>query len=98
MRAHIPAMIVTMGGEGAVYADIHGNKGHIPARNVQVIDTTGAGDAFCSGVVAGLTYGKTLSEAVEIGSYLAASVITTSDNVCPRFLPSEFGLDVVVED
>ena len=43
-------------------------------------------------------YGKTLSEAVEIGSYLAASVITTSDNVCPRFLPSELGLDVEVVD
>ena len=98
VRAHIPAMIVTMGAEGAVYADIHGNKGHVPARKVQVIDTTGAGDAFCSGVVAGLTYGKTLSEAVEMGSYLAASVITTSDNVCPRFLPSEFGLDVEVVD
>lgn len=98
VRAHIPAMIVTMGGEGAVYADIHGNKGHVPARKVQVIDTTGAGDAFCSGVVAGLTYGKTLPEAVEIGSYLAASVITTTDNVCPRFLPSELGLDVEVVD
>ena len=98
VRAHIPAMIVTMGGDGAVYADIHGNKGHVPARKVQVIDTTGAGDAFCSGVVAGLTYGKTLLEAVEIGSYLAASVITTTDNVCPRFLPSELGLDVEVVD
>ena len=96
VRAHIPAMIVTMGGEGAVYADIYGNKGHVPARKVHVIDTTGAGDAFCSGVVAGLTYGKTLPEAVEIGSHLAASVITTLDNVCPRFLPSELGLDVEV--
>ena len=91
-------MIVTMGERGAVYADMHGNKGHVPARKVQVIDTTGAGDAFCAGVVAGLTYGKTLSEAVEIGSYLAASVITTSDNVCPRFLPSELGLEVEVVD
>ena len=79
VRAHFPAMIVTMGAAGSVYADIHGNKGHVPARKVNVIDTTGAGDAFCSGVVAGLTYGKTLPEAVEIGSYLAASVITTSD-------------------
>ena len=98
VRARIPAMIVTMGAEGAVYADLYGNRGHVSARKVQVVDTTGAGDAFCSGVVAGLTYGKTLPEAVEIGSYLAASVITTSDNVCPRFLPSEFGLDVEVVD
>lgn len=98
MRAHFPAMIVTMGGKGAVYADMKGNKGHVPARNVQVIDTTGAGDAFCSGVVAALTYGKTLPEAVEIGSFLAASVITTSDNVCPRFLPSELGIEAEAAD
>lgn len=97
VRAQIPAMIVTMGGNGAIYADATGNSGFCPARKVPVIDTTGAGDAFCSGVVAGLTYGKQLSEAVEIGSFLAASVITSSENVCPRFLPSELGLDVSVK-
>ena len=44
------------------------------------------------GAMTGLTYGKTLAEAFEIGSTLAASVITSSENVCPRFLPEEFGL------
>ncbi len=95
-RANIPAMIITMGEKGAVYADNTGVKGHCPARKVHVKDTTGAGDAFCAGVSIGLTYGKTLPEAVEIGTYLAASVITSSENVCPRFLPAEFGLDVTV--
>ncbi len=94
-RAKIPAMVVTMGAKGAVYADIQGNKGICPAKKVQVKDTTGAGDAFCSGVAAGLTYGKTLPEAIEIGSTLAASVIVSLDNVCPRFRPEELGLDVV---
>lgn len=93
-RARIPAMIVTMGEKGAVYADCNGLKGRCPARKVHVKDTTGAGDAFCAGVSIGLTYGKTLPEAVEIGTCLAASVITSSENVCPRFLPAEFGLDV----
>ncbi len=92
--ANIPAMVVTMGKEGAVYADIHGEKGFVPAQKVQVKDTTGAGDAFCAGVSAGLTYGKTLSEAVGIGTRLAASVITSSENVCPRFLPEEFGITI----
>lgn len=92
--ANIPAMVVTMGKEGAVYADIHGEKGFVPAKKVQVKDTTGAGDAFCAGVSAGLTYGKTLSEAVGIGTRLAASVITSSENVCPRFLPEEFGITI----
>lgn len=55
-------------------------------------DTTGAGDAFFAGVTMGLTYGKTLAESCTIGARLAASVICTSENVCSRFLPSEFGL------
>lgn len=95
IRAQIPAMIVTLGAQGAVYADSKGNKGACAARNVQVKDTTGAGDAFCAGVAAGLTYGKTLAECIEIGSVLAAAVITSSENVCPRFRPEELGLEVV---
>ena len=98
LAAQIPSMIVTMGGRGAVYADKAGNKGYCPARNVVVKDTTGAGDSFCAGVAIGLTYGKTLAEACEIGAHLAASVIVTSENVCPRFLPRELGLDIDVTD
>ena len=90
----IPAMIVTMGSKGAVYADMQGTRGVCPARSVQVKDTTGAGDAFFAGVTIGLTYGKTLAESAQIGTRLAASVITSSENVCPRFLPRELGLDM----
>ena len=95
--ARIPSMIVTMGGEGAVYASLSGDKGHCPARKVEVKDTTGAGDSFCAGAAIGLTYGKSLAEACDIGARLAASVIVTSENVCPRFLPRELGLDIDVE-
>ena len=93
-QADMPGIVVTLGGEGAAYAMKNGEKGWIPARNVVVNDTTGAGDAFFSGVCIGLTYGKTAAEACEIGTRLAASVIVTDENVCPRFLPAEFGLDV----
>ena len=98
IAAQIPSMIVTMGGDGAVYADKFGDKGYCPARRVEVKDTTGAGDSFCAGVAIGLTYGKTLAESCEIGAHLAASVIVTSENVCPRFLPRELGLDMDVVD
>lgn len=96
--AQINSMIVTMGGDGAVYADMHGEKGFCPARKVEVKDTTGAGDSFCAGVAIGLTYGKTLKEACNIGAMLAASVIVTTESVCPRFLPRELGLDIDVVD
>lgn len=97
VSAQIHSMVVTMGSQGAVYADMYGNKGYSPARPVKVRDTTGAGDAFFSGVAIGLTYGKSLAESVDIGTRLAASVITVSENVCPRFLPQELGLDVLTD-
>ena len=98
VSARIPSMVVTLGSRGAVYADMNGDKGVYPARRVKVRDTTGAGDAFCAGVAIGLTYGKTMREAVEIGTQLASSVITVSENVCPRFLPRELGIDIDVQD
>ena len=97
-NANIPSMIMTMGAEGAVYASMDGEKGYCPAEKVSVRDTTGAGDAFCAGVSAGLTYGKALPDAIKIGGRLAAAVITSSENTCPRFLPKELGLDVEIEE
>ena len=97
-HAEFPSMIVTMGSRGAVYADKHGVRGVYPASSVTVRDTTGAGDAFCAGAAIGLTYGKTMPQAVAIGTKLAASVITVSENVCPRFRPQELGLDIDVTD
>ena len=96
--ARITSMIVTLGADGAVYADMHGQKGWCPARKVEVRDTTGAGDAFCAGAVIGLTHGKSMAEACQIGSTLSASVITTCESVCPRFQPRELGLDIDVVD
>ena len=97
IQAQIPSMVVTMGSRGAAYASMHGEKGLCPARPVQVKDTTGAGDAFCAGVTIALTYGKSLAEASAIGTRLASSVITVSENVCPRFLPEELGIGVTPE-
>ena len=92
--AHYPRMVVTLGEEGAVYAESDNDYGVIPAQKTAVIDTTGCGDAFFAGVTIGLTYGKSLKEACEIGTRLASSVIATKENVCPRFLPDEFGLKI----
>ena len=92
-RAEIPRIVVTLGGEGAVYAERNGVCGVCPPRVVDVIDTTGAGDSFFAGVAIGLTYGKTLPVACNIGTRLASAVIATRENVCPRFLPAEFGIE-----
>ena len=90
----IPRIVVTLGERGAVYADKNGESGVCPALRVDVVDTTGAGDAFFAGVATGLTYGKTVGEACVIGTRLAASVISSRENVCPRFRPEEFGIQI----
>lgn len=92
MLAKIPRMVVTLGDRGAVYADENGDRGFCPATRVDVVDTAGAGDSFFAGIAIGLTYGKSLKESCEIGTRLASSVISTKENVCPRFLPEELGL------
>jgi pseudouridine kinase len=98
VKANIPSMVVTMGSRGAVYAALDGDKGYYPPESVKVRDTSGAGDAFCAGVAVGLTYGKTMRQAVEIGTHLAASVIPISESTCPRFRPRELGLNIEVTE
>ena len=95
--AGIQRMVVTLGEQGAVYADADGDSGFCPAQRVEVLDTTGAGDAFFAGVAIGLTYGKSLAASCEIGTRLASSVIATKESVCPRFRPEEFGLPEIAE-
>ncbi len=91
-HAQIRRIIVTLGEKGSVYAEQDGAFGYCPPQETTVVDTTGAGDAFFAGAAIGLTYGKSLKEACVIGTRLAASVIATKENVCPRFMPEEFGL------
>jgi len=86
------SMVVTMGAQGSVFAQIGGQNGCCPAHVVEVADTTGAGDAFFAGVAIGLTYGKSLEESCTIGARLAASTISSEENVCARFSPEELGL------
>ena len=93
--AGIDRMVVTLGGDGAVFATKDGEKGYCRARKVDVKDTTGAGDAFFAGMTIGLSYGKTMAESCEIGTRLAAAVVATTESVSPRFLPGEFGLPEV---
>lgn len=85
-------VVITMGEQGSVYTD-GVNYGVCPPQRTGVVDTTGAGDAFFAGVATGLTYGKTLFEACQIGTRLASSVIATKESVCPRFQPEELGFE-----
>ncbi|MBO4919038.1 MAG: carbohydrate kinase family protein [Erysipelotrichaceae bacterium] len=91
-QADIRKMVVTLGENGAVYAGQDGECGFCAAQKTDVIDTTGAGDAFFAGIAVGLTYGKDLKESCSIGTRLASAVLATKESVSPRFQPAEFGL------
>lgn len=86
-------LFVTLGDKGAVYCDASGNSGHCPAEDISLIDSTGAGDAFCAGAFAALTRGRSLDKAAEIGSKLAGDVISSKGNVCSEYNHDKYDLN-----
>jgi sugar/nucleoside kinase (ribokinase family) len=66
---------VTNGAEGA-YLATDGEMEHVPARRVDVVDTTGAGDCFNAGFLRGLVGGLPLRACGELATLLAAETIT----------------------
>jgi sugar/nucleoside kinase (ribokinase family) len=66
--------VVKVGKEGA-FVQQGNQKWHIPANGTSVIDTTGAGDFFAAGFLAGLAKGLDLEKCGKIGSLMAGEVI-----------------------
>lgn len=83
-------LVVTLGGEGAaVYSDRGRRRlAHVPAAAVDVVDTTGAGDAFCGVLADRLARGEDVLDAVE----QATRVAGLSTTVRGAQVPPHFGL------
>ncbi|GAA3409276.1 carbohydrate kinase family protein [Paenibacillus hodogayensis] len=86
MRAsNLPSIVVTLGEHGSIYAvaatEEFGRQSIFP---VQVLDTSGAGDAFFSGTTMGLIRGLPLAEAVICGTKVAGWTIESAENNCSR--------------
>lgn len=71
----VGAVIVTLGGEGALLVTKQGAKS-FPARNVDAIDTTAAGDTFSAAVCVALAEGKSLEDAVVFANKAAGIAVT----------------------
>jgi len=57
-----PVVALKLGGAGALVAAADGRRFPVPAQPTEVIDSTGAGDAFCAGFLASWVCGAELGE------------------------------------
>jgi ribokinase len=73
--------VITLGAQGAVITS-DGTVTHLPAPTVDVVDTTGAGDAFCGAMAAALAAGLDPVEAARIG-VITGSLATTRHGAQP---------------
>ncbi len=80
-------LIVTMGEEGALVLTESGME-NVPGLTVNVVDSTGAGDAFNSGLAVALAAGKPLLEAVQYAN-CAGAIACTRLGVIPSLGTSE---------
>ncbi len=69
------SVVVTVGGEGAVVADADGVD-VVAAPQVEVVDSTGAGDAFIGAMAAALGAGQDLPAAVRVAVRAGAHSVT----------------------
>jgi sugar/nucleoside kinase (ribokinase family) len=77
----VPTLVVTRSERGAL-AISKGERAEVPAEPVaRVVDTTGAGDTFTSGFLAGRLQGRSLADSLTMGAICAAECIS---HVGPR--------------
>ncbi len=73
----VPHVIVTRGAQGCRWYQRDGRKvADFPARQVQVVDTTGAGDTFTGYLLAGLDRGQPMEQAIGLATKAAALMVT----------------------
>lgn len=74
LRKIVPLVVITDGSAGAFAYD--GRYKHtITPRKIHVVETTGAGDAFASGITTGLLWHMDIDDCLRIGMAEAESVI-----------------------
>lgn len=69
----IGCVAATCGRDGALIVDASSVE-HVPAFDIEVVDTTGCGDAFSAGFLRGLALGRSRREAAILGCAAAALV------------------------
>lgn len=93
LHPRLARVIITLGADGCVYAERNGGSGHQAAFSVQVVDTTGAGDAFCGVYAASITEGLTLTRALA-RAQAAGALCTTRPGAGPA-MPDRAEIDAL---
>jgi sugar/nucleoside kinase (ribokinase family) len=90
------SIVLTEGMQGAVLYS-GGNEIRQPAIKVEVKDTTGAGDAFIAGYLAGIAHDLTTTQSLEIAAKWAASAVQSESSVPPAFevVKEQWGIDLI---
>jgi sugar/nucleoside kinase (ribokinase family) len=90
------SIVLTDGMQGAVLFS-GGNEIRQPSYNVKVKDTTGAGDAFIAGYLAGIAHELSASQSLEIAAKWAASAVQSESSVPPAFevVKEQWGIDLI---
>lgn len=91
----VEVAIVTLGANGAFLVSSD-QAAHVPARRVEVVDTTAAGDAFIGGLTVALLRGLTLREAVRYAT--CAGTLATTVLGAQTSLPSASQVQAFYEE
>ena len=76
LSAKVPLLVVTHGARGATAIE-GGERVDVPAEPVaKVVDTTGAGDLFSAGFLAGYVRDRSNADCLRLGAIAAAECIT----------------------
>lgn len=84
------AIVVKLGADGCLAADGERIE-HVCAAEAHVVDETGAGDAFCGGLAAGLAAGLDVADAARRGAASAAKAISVFGSISLAKLVREDG-------
>ena len=76
LSSKVATLVMTRGADGAIAVD-SGERVDVAAAPAEaVVDTTGAGDQFAAGFLAGRLRGRPLRQCLEAGAFAAAEVIS----------------------
>jgi 5-dehydro-2-deoxygluconokinase len=96
LRCGPPALVMKRGARGASIHTPGGGRRDVAPFPIEVLNVLGAGDAFASGLIAGLQRGWTLDRAVRLGNATGAIVVTRHG--CANFMATNAEVEDFVRE